>query len=49
LAIQNLISGATKVQLMQTQFAWIHDLNTYQLSKFHPKQMSDEGDMIFQR
>jgi hypothetical protein len=34
---------------MQTQFAWISDLNTYQRSKFQPKQMSYEGDMIFQR
>jgi hypothetical protein len=49
LAIQNLISGATEVELMQTQFAWIPDLNTYQRSKFQPKQMSYEGDMIFQR
>jgi hypothetical protein len=49
LAIKNLISGATEVQLMQTQFSWIPDLKTYQRSKLHPKKISYEGDMIFQR
>jgi hypothetical protein len=49
LAIQNLISGATEVQLMQTYFFWIHDSNFYKRSKFQPKPMSYEGDMIFQR
>ena len=32
-----------------TQFCWIHDSNFYKHSKFHPKMMSYEGDMIFQR
>ena len=46
--IPTWISGATEVQLMQTQFAWIPDLKTYQLSKFQPKMMWYERDMIFQ-
>jgi len=49
LAIQNLISGATEVQLMQTQFSWIPNSNTYPRSTGQPKKMSYEGDMIFQR
>jgi hypothetical protein len=49
LAIQNSISGAAEVQLMQSQFFWIPDLKTYQRSKFHPTKMSYEGDMNFQR
>jgi len=49
LAIQNLISGSTEVQLMQTQFSWIPNSKTYPRSKFQPKMMSYEGDMIFQR
>ena len=45
----NLNIGAPEVQLMQTQFSWIHDLKVYKLSKFQTKPMSYEGDMIFQR
>jgi len=48
-AIPTWIYGATEVQFMQTQFFWIHDSNFYKLSKFQPKLMSYEGDMIFQR
>jgi hypothetical protein len=49
LAIQNLISGAKEIQLMQTQFLWIPNSMIYQRSNFHPKTMSYDGDMIFQR
>jgi len=49
LAIKNLISGATEVQLMQTQFSWMPNSKTYPRSKFQQKTMSYEGDMIFQR
>jgi hypothetical protein len=49
LAIQNLISGATEVQLMQTQFVWIPNAMKYQRSNFQPKTMLYEEDMIFQR
>jgi len=49
LAIQNLISGATEVQLLQTQFSWIPNSKTYPRSKFQPKKISYEGDMSFQR
>ena len=28
---------------------WIHDSKVYKRSKFQPKTMSYEGDMIFQR
>ena len=34
---------------MQTQFLWVPGSNTYKISKFHPKKMSYEGDMSFQR
>ena len=47
--LKNLISGATEVQLMQTQFYWIPYLKTYQRSKVQPKPMSYKGDMSFQR
>jgi hypothetical protein len=49
LAIQNLIYGAKKVQLMQTQLSWIPNSNTYPHSKFLPKKMSYEGYKSFQR
>jgi len=49
LVIQNLISGATEVQLMQTQFSWIPNSKTYPKSKFQQKTMSYEGDKSFQR
>ena len=49
LAIQNSISGASEVQLMQTQFSWIPYSNFYKRSQFKIKKMSYEGDMIFQR
>jgi len=32
-----------------TQFCWIPDAKRYRRSKFQPKTMSYEGDMIFQR
>jgi len=48
-AIPTWISEATEVQLMQTQLFWIHDSNFYKCSKFQPKLMSYEGDIIFQR
>ena len=48
-AIPTWISWAKKVQLMQTQFFWIHVSKFYKRSKFQPKSMSYEGDMIFQR
>ena len=47
--IPTWISWATEVQLMQTQLCWSHDSTVYKSSKFHPKKMSYEGDMIFQR
>jgi len=34
---------------MQTQLFWITDSKAYKLSKFQPKKMSYEGDIIFQR
>ena len=43
------ISGATEVQLMQTQCFWIPDTKTYQRLKCQQKKMSYDGDMIFQR
>jgi len=43
------LSGAIEVQLMQTKFFWIPDSTAYKRSKFQPKRMSYEGDMIFQR
>jgi len=46
--IPTWISGATEVQLMQTQFFWIPDSKAYQCSTFQPKTMSYEGDMSFQ-
>jgi hypothetical protein len=48
LAIQNLISEAKEVELLQTQLFWIPNSKTYQRSNFHPKTMSHEGDVIFQ-
>jgi hypothetical protein len=47
-AIPTWISGATEVQLMQTQFFWIPDSKAYQRSTFQPKTMSYERDMGFQ-
>jgi hypothetical protein len=49
LSIQNSISGAVDIQLMQTQLFWISDSKAYKRSKFQQKTMSYEGDMIFQR
>ena len=49
LPIQNSISGASEVQLMQTQLFWIPYSKIYKRSKFQPKTISYEGDMIFQR
>ena len=49
LPIQNSISGASEVQFMQTQLFWIPYSKIYKRSKFQPKTMSYEGDMIFQR
>ena len=34
----NSISRATEVRLMQTQFSWIQDSNTYKRSKFNLQQ-----------
>jgi len=48
-SIPTWISGATEVQLMQTQFLWIPDSKAYQRYKFQRQTMSHEGDMIFQR
>ena len=47
--IKNSISGALEVQLMQTQFFWIHYSNIYKRLKFQTTTMSYEGDMSFQR
>jgi hypothetical protein len=47
--IPTWISGATEVQLMQTQFFWIPDSKAYKRSKCQPQMMSYEGYMIFQR
>ena len=49
LPIKNSISGASEVQLMQTQLFWIPYSKLYKRSKFQPKTMSYEGDMSFQR
>jgi hypothetical protein len=35
--------------IYETQFFWSHDSKVYKLSKFHPKMMSYERDMSFQR
>ena len=45
----NLNIGAKEVQLMKTQLFWIPDSKLYKRSKFQPKKMSYEGDMIFLR
>jgi len=42
-------SGATEVQLMQTQLFCIPDSKAYKLSKVQQKKMSYERDMSFQR
>jgi len=47
--IPTWISGATEVELIQTQCFWIPNSKVYKRSKFQPKKMSYEGDMIFQR
>jgi hypothetical protein len=49
LSINNSISGAVDIQFMQTQLFWIPDSNGYKRSKFQPKMMSYEGDMILKR